>query len=164
MKIIGFQYSTTGIFGYMFYHSNNKICTTSSLVMPSPPVYICGFGEKWISPFNQDSTIFPGLIRYVYHTDSGREACHIEYTGKGYHLYLGSNTYEVKTADEVYAFHSNKQQIASITQIPRQETKNSSITSNISFDDMKAYYSVDVTEGISGKLLIMILAFPMIRF
>ena len=73
MELIGFQYSSTGVFGYTFYRNGNKICTVSSLVVPSPTVHIHGLDRDWMSPFDQESTIFPGLTRYVYRADSGQE-------------------------------------------------------------------------------------------
>ncbi len=72
-SIIGFKYSATGVFGYVFYDGKNKICSVSSLVVPSPPVTMNGDNLRWISEFDLDSTIIPGQTRYIEDADSHKK-------------------------------------------------------------------------------------------
>ena len=65
MKIMGYRISATGVLWYEFYENHKLICTANSIIVPSPPVRISGYGYEWNSEFDQESTIIPGLTRYV---------------------------------------------------------------------------------------------------
>ena len=164
MKLIGFQYSATGVFGYSFYRDGNKICSVSSLVVPSSTVHIHGSDRDWMSPFDQDSTIFPGLTRYVYRTDSGQEECRIVYMVDWYEIRIGMDVYRASENDGEYIFSADGQQIAVITKISRQEAEKISVPQDEPNYDVTAYYRVDAVGGIPENALMAILSFPMVRF
>lgn len=164
MELIGFQYSATGVFGYTFYRNGSKICMVSSLVVPSPTVHIHGSHRDWMSPFDQESTIFPGLTRYVYRADSGQEECRIVYMADWYEIRIGTDVYCVSENDGEYIFSAGERQIADITKISRQEAEKISAPQDEPNYDVKAYYRVDAAEEIPENALMAILAFPMVRF
>ena len=53
--ITGYRFSATGVFGYVFYQKQEKLCSVSSIVVPSPPLTITGKSRIWkYSPTQSD--------------------------------------------------------------------------------------------------------------
>lgn len=164
MELIGFCWSVTGAFGYDFYQNGRRLCTVSSLVVPSAPVRIRGFGGEWLSPFDADSTLFPGLARTVYRAGSEQAECRLVYRGEGYELLCGAAVYQIHARDGAVVFCAGGRQIAALTRLSRPRAAGIPTPKDASFDGMEAYYTVKAADGLPPAVLTAVLAFPMLRF
>lgn len=157
--LIGYKYSVTGSFGYSFLHGNSKIVTVSSLVIPEPPIRILGNGIVWESPCFND-TIFPGISRYVFDEKAGHAVCKITYIKRG--QYKLNDFVIAYCGLEETVFCRNDQQIARITLC--HEKKLPIPASLDPYLDWQPSYEVFVSENVDNELLMVICAFPMLRF
>lgn len=164
MEVIGFRFAATGVFGYDFYQNGCRLCAVSSLVVPSPTVNIQGFGGAWQSPFDADSTLFPGLTRFVYRAGSAREACRLVYRGEGYDLHCGTDVYSVHMRDGAYAVYAGAKKIADVARLTRPQAAGVPVPPDMPYDDGEAYYAAGIAEGLPDDVMMAVLAFPMLRF
>lgn len=156
-KIIGFRYDATGVFGYEFYHKNDKLCAVSSSVVPSPPVMIYGFDNEWESEF-EDCTVYPGLTRYVLDRKSKSQVAKVVYRDFG--KYELNESISVYCDTKKYKFFYDDEMIADIHRFEgdfgwKPDSK---------YYEYEAYFEVKMSQGINSELKMLIMAFPMIRF
>lgn len=164
MELIGFRWSVTGAFGYDFYQNGRRLCTVSSLVAPSAPVQIRGFGGEWVSPFDADSTRFPGLTRAVYRAGPDREECRLVYRGEGYELQSGADVCQIHVRDGAVLLYAGQTRLVTLTRLSRPQAAVVPVPKGAQFDDMEAYYAVSAADGLPDAVLMAALAFPMLRF
>ncbi len=156
-KIIGYRYNATGVFGYVFYKEKRKLCSVSSVVVPSPPVMMFGFGNKWKSEF-ENCTIVPGITRYVYDCNTGRRIYKIVYRENG--KYEINNSVIAYCNAERYAFFCDNQLIAQIS----KATEKCDFVPQSTEYDIEPYFDVFAQNGIDENLLMLIFSFPMLQF
>lgn len=164
MEMIGFRYSVTGAFGYDFYRNDRRLCAVSSLVVPSAPVHIRGLGGEWASPFDADSTLFPGLTRTVYRAGSEQEECRLVYRGEEYELPCDADVYQIHMQDGAVLLYAGQTRLVTLTRLSREQAAGISVPRDAQFDDMEAYYAVEAADGLPPAALMAALAFPMLRF
>lgn len=164
MEMIGFRYSVTGAFGVDFYQNGRRLCAVSSLVAPSAPVHIRGLGGEWMSPFDADSTLFPGQTRHVYRAGSDREECHLVYRGEGYELQSGADVYQIHVREGAVLLYAGQTRLVTLTRLSRAQAAGMPVPRDAQFDDMEAYYAVEAADGVPDAVLMAALAFPMLRF
>ena len=157
-KIIGYKYSATGIFGYAFYCGGQKICTAISCTVPSSAVWIQGYGIRWKSGFDKESTLVPGLTtRYVF-DDANAQVARLVYKSSG--EYEIAEAVLVRCGEISYSFFRDGEVIA---QISRCEEKNIWKPASIG-DDCEPWFAVDWEQELNPALRLLILSFPMLRF
>lgn len=157
MILKGYRINLTGVFGYDFIHEGETICQIHGPVIPSPPVYISSNGQHFVSEFDADSTIYPGLTRYVIPEDSTAEQIRIVYRQQGhYEITNGAFAVYADTSTEEYRFSLQHEVIAVIRKYNGSPE---------TLDDMHEYFfDVEMKEGIDSLIQMMILAFPMLQF
>lgn len=161
IRVTGYRYCATGIWGYDFYREQEKLCTVSGLVIPSPPVRICGFEREWYSEFDEESTIVPGLTRYVFDSKTSREVARIIYKNAGkYEVLISQNHINVYIVEDEYGFYRNGHIIASIKRIH----ENNNLIPPMSDFDIEPYFSIFLAKQIELEIIMVILAFPMLQF
>lgn len=157
-RIIGYQYFATGVGGYEFYCDKRNICTVSSIVVPSPPVQINGYGMTWKSDFDEESTLVPGLTRYVHDSASHALVAGVVYRDCG--EYEIDKSVTVHCGDGAYSFFRNHEKIAQINPykggIPWMPMPTQF--------DYKPYFEVNFDAGIDDEMKLLILSFPMLKF
>ena len=158
-KIIGYRYEVTGVFGYKFFSSGNYICTVSSSVLPSPPVIISDADITRRSNFDSHSTIFPGLTRTVNDDITGVQTNKIVYKGKG--QYEIDDSVSVEYSEDKYTFYIDGKVAAIIRKID-DKSGYDLLPNNAS--DTEPYFDIVSSNDLDKKLLIVVLAFPMLAF
>lgn len=158
-RIIGYRFEATGVLGYEFYNINDKICSVSSVVAPSESVRIFGNGVTWRSDF-ENCTIFPGLTRNINDESNGKQVFQIVYKGIG--------EYEINESILVYCdmwkytFYCDDKIIATINKISNKS--NYLQKPSDTYYDYDPYFEIAADNGINAELLMVIQAFPMLRF
>lgn len=164
MKINGYRYSATGVFGYEFYQNKSKICTQSGTVMPSSLVRITGFGREWYSEFDMESTIVPGLARHIVYAGTNERVYKIVFRESGkFDIFIGNECIHVCIADDSYAFIYNENQIATISSVGKTENLQECMPTSIQYE-IDSYFDVECAQGIREDILLAILSFPILRF
>lgn len=156
-KIIGYRYDATGVFGYVFYKEKRKLCSVSSMVVPSPAVMMFGFDKTWKSEF-ENCTIVPGLSRYVYDCSTGKRIYKIVYKENG--KYEINHSIIAYCNAERYAFYYDNQLIAYMSKV----TETSDFIPQSAEYDVEPYFDVFALNGLDDNLLMLILSFPMLQF
>ena len=159
-RAIGYRYAATGVFGYMFYSPEQLICTVSSNVVPSPPVMIAGAGVEWRSDFDQDTTIYPGIARSVVEEAGGEQVFGIVYKETG--SYEINESVSVHCDWDAYAFCIEDREIATIRRCSRMPDGFPWPTDD--YYEYEPYFEVEYGSEVSAELLMIMLAFPMLRF
>lgn len=144
---IGKKIDDTGAFGFEIYCDNNQVCYISSLVIPSFPVTIKGFGYNLVSEFDIDSTLIPGLTRFVVHEDSCDVAFKIVYIDQGvFDINIEGKSIVVMIDENKYTFFSEGIILA---------------TGNI---DNDSGFNMIIGSDLHQKIKLAIISFPMLRF
>ncbi len=157
-NLIGYRYSVTGDFGFSFLYGNKKIVTVSSPVLPKPWVMISGNGINWESPYFDD-TIIPGVSRYVIEQKTKRVVCKITFIQRG--QYRLNDSVIVYCGKDELVFYRNNQQIVRITRCQEKLLIPASLDS---YYDWRPFFEISVSQSVDNELLMLICAFPMLRF
>lgn len=160
-RVVGYRYSTTGFSSCEFYCGNSKLCSVSSLVIPSPPIGISGCGMTWESPFDADSTIFSGLTRYIYDKITKERVAVLTYMDRGRYTINGSVL--VRCNGDGYSFFSDDEMIARIVRY-RGEDIQMPTKIMLYSSDFELYYEGGYRKDISDALKLLICSFPLLRF
>lgn len=156
-RIIGYQYSETGAQGYYFYSGKKLLCKVSAGIFC--PVLITGDETEWISDYDINSTILPGIKRTVVDNHTNKTVATITYLDRGkYHL---DNGWDVECYGEVYRFFNGDQKIAEIRHcskeekfwIPQEEWR-----------DFEPYFELIPEEEPDETSILLIAGFPVLRF
>ena len=99
IRLIGYRFDATGVFGYSYYTTTDKVCSVSTIVAPSAPVMIHGRSTTWRSDFDKNCTICPGLTRSITDELSGIQIFRIVYKDRG--------EYEINDSITAYCFAGN---------------------------------------------------------
>ena len=174
-RITGYRYAATGVFGYEFYRGSDKVCTLSSLVVPSPKVLINGYGKSWESELAGRAAP-AGFTKYVYDragnppkgkdragdTPAGRECAGRSAAGKiacdGSGGCLINDCLSVYSDKDGYVFTCGGQTVA---QIKRWQGADCAVRSGNGLA-REAYFEVVFRREIDDELKLMIMAFPML--
>ncbi len=157
--LIGYQFSVTGGFGYSFLRGNEEMVTVSSFVIPDPPVTIRGNGNVWESPYFDD-TIIPGVSRHIIDKKTKRVVCKITFIEHG--RYRLNDSVIVYCEKNKSVFYLDDQLIVRISQC--REKRLPIPASLDQYYDWLPYYEVSVFQNIDNELLMLICAFPMLKF
>ena len=158
IRVIGYRYDATGVFGYEFYEDMKQICTVSGLVVPSPTIMISGFGRNWKSEFDVDSTLFPGLTRTILDDATNKEVGALTYDGnKSYRL---CNSVKVSCTTECYSFYDNEGLVAQTTKFQDEEIW---LPQALGFD-YEVYFNTVFNRDINDETKMLIVSFPVLRF
>lgn len=160
-QVIGWRYSSTGVWSYEFYCGSNKLCTVSSLVIPSPPVGISGCGMTWESPFDKDSTIFSGQKRYIYDKVTREKVAVLTYMEHGRYTINGSVS--VHCDGDGHRFYSDDGMIARLVRY-RGEDIQPPDKAKLYHYDYEPYYEGSYRRDMSDALKLLIFSFPLLRF
>ena len=156
---IGYRYSTTGAFGYIFCEDSVEKCRVGCGVIPSPPVYIHGKDRNWVSKFDNETTIVPGLTRTVKDEKTSAEAARI--TLKDVGRFIINNSIDVFCDQEgKYTFYANNALIGRITRFEGSCSR----LPEAGGCDVEPYFDVTITDGLDEEQVMLITAFPMLRF
>ena len=154
---IGYRYSVTGVFGYVFFCGSQKLCAVSSMVALSPTIWMDGYGLRWKSDFDQESTIVPGLTRYI-HSDSDTSVARVVYRGCGEYEIVGFAT--VRYDENSYSFFRDGKVIAQIGRyrgetvwLPEAMERN-----------YKPWFVAEWNQELDQESGLLILSFPMLKF
>lgn len=162
VKITGYQSGTARAYGYEFYGNQKRFCNISSVKNPSSPIMIYGFGQMWSSRFDPDSTIFPGVARYILDGKTKKEVFKIVFKNTDqYTIVIGQNNISVHADGNAYTYFSGESKIASIEAI--QEKCKWIPEGYYEYDD-NWYFSADFVEQLCPEHILAILAFPMLKF
>lgn len=158
--MLGYRIDRTGIFGYEYRSQGKLICSVFSSVIPSPPVRISGFGMRLFSEFDAESTIYPGLTRFVTDANAapGQPHSRIVYMGGSQYMITGSILVTCSVGMDTFSRRSRK-----IAQIVRCYDHNDPLHGSES-PEGELYFEASIAEGISADEKNLILAFPMLRF
>ena len=158
-RLIGYRFDATGVFGYAYYTSDERVCSVSSIVAPSAPVMIHGNGVTWKSDFD-NCTIFPGLTRSVNDESNGTQPFQIVYKDSGEYEINKSIIAYCDTGK--YTFYCDDKVIAKIIRFSGKSGhfKKPSDT----YYNYESYFEVAADDKIDTELLMVILAFPMLQF
>ena len=122
MDAAGYRIARTGVFGYEYYADGEKILYAGGLVVPSPAILIRCSGIEWESPFDQESTIVPGLTRTIMDAVSEKEIARIVYRETGrYEIVMAGEVWAVLAEDDGYRFLSGKEEAGCLKRIGGQK-------------------------------------------
>lgn len=158
-RYLGYLSSHTGILAHRFYTEDKKcICIISSFSLPSHPVYIYGDNFAFVSEFDMEATIFPGLKRFI-KNPSGEINAWIQYRQRNiYTLQQKETVIEIKVQKDGYHFSIGDNEIAEIRHILCPCKENGIPT------DLYKIFDVSIAPHINPEMTALILAFPMLRF
>ena len=157
-NIIGFRYEATGVFGYEFYRDKEKLCAVSSMVVPSPPVTISGYGRTLECEGARIAPVLPGTTRCIYDYESKRKVATVAY--KDFENYVINNFYNVRCDSQGYKVICQGEVIV---EIKRFEGKPSWYPDSLYYD-YEAYFEVSMSRDLDNVNKMLVMAFPMIRF
>lgn len=157
-KITGYHYTATGVCGYAFYSDKNKICDVSSLMVPDFPVGFLNEEISWESTYDIDSTIVPGLTRYIHDKSTGKNVAGIVYPDSGL-FELADDILVVCHPRSSYSFIRDKRLIAEISPY-----EGSAEWLPDDYNEWEAQYDISLKKELDLRTKILILAFPMLRF
>ena len=83
-----YRLSATGTWGYAFHHRGRAVARATSTLGPVSTVQIQGPTLHWVSSFNIDTPIVPGMSRRVRDAASGEELYRIIYLQPGLYQFL----------------------------------------------------------------------------
>ena len=155
VKMIGYRYSETGIWGYYFLKDKVEFCSISSIISPTYNAMICCNNKKWDSTMERE-TIFPGLTRYI--NDAKGKIIHSV-------IYRNTGIYQIDSLTTVYCdethykFYCDNKLVA---EIKRYIGENTSM--KVSGFLAKPFFEVTFEKEIKEDLLILICSFPVLRF
>ena len=165
MKLNGYRFSATGVFGYDFYDAQKELCTVSGILAPSMPVTIRGRGCAWNSSLDHGTAVSPGTARAVWDSETKATVCQVVFAGAGrYELLFDDAHVSVHIESSGYAFFSGDEKIAEIRRthpIPMIVPKRSEQF------DTHLHFRADVpdpTNPANERIVLILLAFPLLRF
>ena len=162
MKIMGYHYGATGAWGYAFYEEQKKICTLSSIVVPSPPVLLQGFGHEWYSKLDQAGTVAPGLTRSISDHKSKENIYKIIYQNSGqYDIVFSDDHMAVHIGNDHYAFFSGDTEVAQIEKVCETPIE---VPQELQYYDTELHFLANVSDQIKPEHMLAILSFPVLRF
>lgn len=155
----GYLSSHTGILAHRFYTENkNCACIISSFSLPAHPVYIYGDNLVFVSEFDTEATVVPGLKRFI-KNPSGEINAWIQYHQRNiYTLQQKETVIEIKVQKYGYHFCIGDNEIAEIRRISCPYMENGIPT------DLYKIFEVSIAPHINPEMTALILAFPMLRF
>ncbi|MCM1307544.1 MAG: hypothetical protein NC223_02985 [Butyrivibrio sp.] len=156
-EFVGYRYEATGVWAYNFYKGKEKICSVSSIVAPSSPIMIYGFGYSWKSELG-DSTAASEHTRYVCDCSDDRKLYKIIYKGNG--KYEINDSLLVYCDAERYSFFCDNRLIAEINRIADKSDFELLSTAY----DAEPYFDIFTQDRMDEQLLMLIFSFPMLRF
>lgn len=155
-RIIGYQYSQTGVTGYYFYKNREPVCKISTGLFF--PVWITGMGREWESKYDINNTVLPGVSRKIKDAASGETIAKITYVSRG--VYRIGDLIEVHCENEKEIFTMNGKVIAVVSAfsggevwIPEEEWK-----------EFEPYFELQAEEDMDEALLLLIASFPVLKF
>ena len=160
MELLGFRVIATGVFQYEFYSGKEQVCRVSGIVAPSAPVSMNGFGLKWRGE-GERPTIMPGAFRRVF-DEKGETAARVIYREPGaYEIELIRPAFRVsvRTAKGEHSFIMNG---APVGTMKRKATSSWMPESNMG--DVEPYWQVTLADNLDARVVLIMLAFPMLRF
>ena len=168
VKIYGFRYSVTGVFGYDYYSDGKKVCTATSMVMPSPPVRINGFDKSLYSEFDQEKTIDEGVSRIVY-DERAHELFRVIYRDYGeYEILMNRSgfSFNVCCGGRTLCFYSEREIITLLQKIPKKifSMRFPFVKDPDYADSVDAFYTAEFLPDTDKDVMMAILSFPMLRF
>lgn len=162
IEIMGYEYSATGIYGYEFYENETKICTISSLVIPSLPVTMQGMHCQWESIFPMEQAIVSGTTRPIVDTKTQTEVGKIIYkTKERFEICLKEMNISVYIQNDAYLFSIDGKEIASIEKSVETCKR---IPEGLRFYDIQSHCYVRFLQELSVEGMMAVLAFPMLIF
>lgn len=161
MKIYGYPYSVTGVFGHRFFdESGQEIGSILSLVAPSPPSEIYGFGLSWWSEYDIDATLARGTSRYIVEKGTSNEIAKLTYQGKAkYEICCYGKTISVDMKGETIVFSFMGHEIAVCCHGDCADHQKV-----IDGELLDCGWIFNVWEGLSGEEMLLIISFPHLRF
>jgi len=157
VMVIGYKKSMTGIGMLEYYESDQAFCSISKLVIPSAPTMIYGQDNTWISEFDDEATIFPGLIRYICESETGKPIFKIRYVDRG--IYKINECIDVYYSEKVCCFWRDKELIGSI-----RPCNEEAYNVNDDLEEESPEYRVRVRKDLSNEEKMLIEAFPYLLF
>ena len=164
--IIGRRFSVTGVFGYEFIDDAGETVSVSSVVVPSAPVMIYGYGRQWKSDYDQKSTIIPGRTRRVVDQKTQCVVGVIKYIDDG--IYTINDGVTVRCYEKEYRFYAGETEDRLIAVLGKGSVRGA--VGGIPIDDgndehsnLDIYVSC-IAEDIPYDTVLLILSFPMLRF
>ena len=157
-NIIGFRYEATGVFGYEFYNDREKLCSVSSLVVPSPTVMISGYGQEWEFEYRRGESVFPGTARNVYDIKTNRRIAIVAY--KDSEKYVINNYYIMSCDSQGYKITCRNEIVAEIT---RFEGEHSWCPDSACYE-YEAYFKVSLSQELDDEHKMLAMALPILRF
>ncbi|MBR3787220.1 MAG: hypothetical protein IKJ85_02405 [Firmicutes bacterium] len=143
----GRKLDLTGVAEVEIFLEDTKICDITSMIIPSFPVNIAGFGYNLVSEFDIDSTLIPGLTRVVIDEDLGEVAFKIVYIKQGvFDINVEGRSIIVMIDENKYTFFSEGIVLAIGNKVNDAE------------------FDMNVENDLSQKMKLAILSFPMLRF
>lgn len=158
-RFIGYCFQATGVSGCVFYTGSNKICSVSRLVAPSESVMIHGNGVSWRSDF-ENGTSCPGSARNIVDGSDGRQLFRIVYKGTG--EYEINDSILVYCNTEKYTIYCGEKVIAKIKRTSGR-SDGFPVPSD-TYYDYEPYFDIIAVDGMITELLMVILAFPILKF
>ena len=157
-RLIGCRIESPGTRNCVYYENKVRFCSVSDIAASSSQLMVNGGGMTWRSDFDISSTIFPGLTRYINDESDGKQIFRIVYKDRG--KYIINESIEVYCNNDQYAFYCNDQIIATIKGI-------CSIPEYLQIavgTDSEPCFDVSADNGINTETLMVIAAFPLLRF
>ncbi len=160
IHLTGYRFEANGVYGYDFYKSADKICSVSRSDARLAPVTVQGNSIRWISDFDNFITICPGLTRSINDESTGKEVFKIVYEAQG--KYRITEAVSVYCSDDKYTFYSDQSVIAKINRINEKNDHTSEpLAQNAGCEP---YFEIDFCNEVENELLMIMLAFPMLKF
>ncbi len=158
-RVIGYKHSLTGVSEYEFYAEDKKlICKAYTHVLPYDFVNVRIGDTLWESKF-EACTIGPGITRYVMNSNTGETFAKLVYRERG--RFQLNDSIDVFCDFEKCSFFAGDIQIALIEKSKGQY----SFVPGTPEDEYEPVYDAYIIRGsIDEDLLMLILAFPLLRF
>ena len=121
MKTVGYRQDGTDLKQYDFFVEKQGVCRVREKRTPNLSIVsICSACGQWMSRFDPDSTIFPGLTRTILDGETENEVFRLIYRDSGrYEMVMGNDRWEILAEGSTYRFLSGGKKAGCIERTAR---------------------------------------------
>lgn len=158
MIIEGYKADLTGTREYDFYLNGKLICSQISLLAPSGFVTVRWDGKDYVSKYDMELSVAPGVSRSVRERRTQDEAWRIIYESMGhYSILIGKERIKAKIGEGQTDYYLGSRKIASMVRC-------SPSLAGYAGNDRHLYFRAEISDDTSYEMIPAILTLPLLRF
>ena len=167
MAFIVYRLCATGVFEYVGYDDVSQICSISSIVAPNVPVFIAGRGFRYVSSFDINTTLVPGITRRSILTEPGNQIAGVlRWDGNGeYTLIFNHVQYHILGDSQKYILKSeNGAVLLELRRISHDTPIPDHVLAQNSWYDITPMFELCTYASLPDVLISIFTALPMLEF